>query len=111
MLALSATYALLPKQKAPGVILTLSNVSAVTMHSATVRVTGNAYAIGDLAPGASKSITVHPRSDSDIELVFDRTRRLKIDCYLVRGDRGKIAAVVTPERVAAVKDETIHSSY
>jgi hypothetical protein len=110
VLALSATCAL-SKAQGPGVTLTLSNVSAVTMQSVTVRVTGRSYAIGDLAPGTSKSIAVHPTADSHIELVFDRTRRLKIDCYLERGYRGKIAAAVTPERVVAVKDETILSIY
>lgn len=110
VLALIATYAL-SRGHGPGVTLTLSNVSAVTMQSVTVRVTGRSYAIGDLVPGASKSIAVHPSADSHIELVFDRTRRLKIDGYLERGYRGKIAAAVTPERVVAVKDETILSIY
>jgi hypothetical protein len=110
VLALGATCAL-SKGQGPGVTLMLSNVSAVPMQSVTVRVTGRSYAIGDLAPGASKSIAVHPTADSHIELVFDRTRRLKIDCYLERGYRGRIAAAITPERVVSVKDETILSIY
>lgn len=110
MLALLATCAL-SKEKGPGVTVTVSNVGTVTMHAIKVQLTGKSYAIGDLGPGASTSIAVHPVTDSHIVLVFDRTRSLTVDCYLEHGYTGKIAATVTAKRVVAVKAETRSSPF
>lgn len=110
MLATCATCALARKD-GPGVTLTVVNAGTVTMHAITANVTGNAYAIGDLRPGASRSIAVHAASDSHIVLAYNGSRRITIDCYMERDYRGKITATVTSERVVAVKDEIISSTY
>ena len=106
LLALIAACGL-GQENGPGVVMTVVNVGTVTMHAISVNVTGNAYPIGDLGPGASTSIAVHPAGDSHIVLAFDGARRLPIDCYLERGGRGKLTASVTPERVVAIHDKTI----
>lgn len=110
MLALFATCAL-AREYGPGVTVTVANAGTVTMHAVTVRLTGKSYAMGDLAPGARKSIAIHPTADSHIELAYDGSRRLTIDCYMEPGYRGKITTTVTSERVVAVKDEIIPSQY
>jgi hypothetical protein len=110
MLALFATCAL-ARETGPGVAVTVANAGTVTMRAVTVRLTGKSYAMGDLAPGASKSVAVHTAADSHIVLVYDGSRRLTIDCYMERGYSGKIAATVTSERVVAVKDDIISSTY
>jgi len=99
------------REEGAGVTVTVVNAGTVTMRAITVKVTGNAYAIGDLGPGASKSIAVHPASDSHIVLAYEGTHRLTIDCYMERGYRGKLTATLTSERVVAVKDEIIASTY
>jgi hypothetical protein len=106
LLALIAACGL-GQENEPGVVVTVVNVGTVTMHAITVNVTGHAYAIGNLGPGASTSIAVHPGSDSHIVLAFDGARHLPIDCYLERGGRGKLTVSVTSERVVAIHDKTI----
>lgn len=95
----------------PGVALTLTNVGPVAMQAVTVRVTGKAYAVGDLAPGASTALTIQPVSESDIHVDVAGAGRLQLDCYLEPAYKGKIAADVTRERVVSVKQDVVFSSY
>lgn len=72
-----------------------------------VHVTGNSYAIGDIEAGASKSVVLHPTSDSHVELAFADHPRLKVDCYLEYDYGGTLATEITVDKVVAVKDSTI----
>jgi hypothetical protein len=93
------------KASASGVAFTLTNVGTTTMESITVQVTGRSYPLGDLTPGASKTIRLKPTGESRIDLVFSGSRRLAIDCYFESGYKGEIAAEVTPQKVVSVKSD------
>ncbi len=81
----------------------LTNVSAQTMRSVTVHVSGKSYDIGDLMPGVPTSVEVRPEGDSHVELSFDGNRRLKIDCYTAADSGDIVTATVTPQTVITVE--------
>lgn len=80
------------------ITVTVVNHGSEALRSAAIHVTGKDYPIGDLAPGASKSIFVEPRHDSDVEMSFAPGRRLAIGCYLLPRFKGEVRAAVTAER-------------
>lgn len=89
-----------------GVTFIVKNVSKETIRSIVVHVTGESYAIGDIEAGASKSVVLHPTSDSHVELASAGHSRLIIDCYLEYGYGGTLAAEITADRVV-VRDATV----
>ena len=89
----------------PGVQVTIVNVGAKPLRSVVVHVTGNSYPVGDIEPGASKTVAVHAKGESSIELEHDGGKRLDVDCYFEKGYGGKITAEVTGEKVVSVKSD------
>lgn len=83
------------------------NVGAEPMRSVVVHVTGRSYPIGDLPPGASKSVRLSPTSESHIELSQAGHARLTVGGYFEKGYRGTITADVTTDRVVVVRDEVM----
>ncbi|WP_020654294.1 hypothetical protein [Massilia niastensis] len=90
-----------------GVTFVARNVGTEPMRSVVVHVTGRSYPIGDLAPGASKSVRVSPTSESNIELSQSGHARLTVGGYFEKGYRGTISADVTTESVVMVRDEVM----
>jgi hypothetical protein len=88
-----------------GVTFVAHNVGTEPMRSVVVHVTGKSYPIGDLAPGASKSVRVNPTSESHIELSQSGHARLTVGGYFEKGYQGTITADVTTESVVVVRDE------
>lgn len=87
--------------------VTIVNVGTTPLRSVTVHVTGNSYPIGDIAPGAGKTVRVAAKGESHVELQHDGSPdRLVVDCYFEPGYRGKITAEVTATQVIHVDNET-----
>jgi hypothetical protein len=80
----------------PGVKVTVRNSGVATLQDLQVHVTGQSYALGDLASGAVKQCTVHSNGESHVEISYrleDGTKiRHTVDCYLESGSRGTIHA-------------------
>jgi hypothetical protein len=89
-----------------GVTFIVKNVGTQSIQSAVVHVTGKSYLIGDIAPGASKSVVLNPTPESHVELTFSGHPRLTIDCYFEKGYGGTLATEVTVKKVVTVKDST-----
>lgn len=81
----------------------LTNVGTEPMHGLVIHVTGASYSVGELAPGARKTIPVSPSGESHIELEQSSGRRLVVDCYFESGYSGTISAEVSFARVVSVK--------
>ena len=109
-IVLGVAYASYPVAR-DGVTLHLTNAGADTMRQVVVHVTGRSYAVGDIAPGASAAIVLHPRGESDIELAQSGHPRLIIGCYLESGYKGSINATATTERIVAVDSKVIFAAY
>ncbi len=90
-----------------GVTFIAKNVGTESIRSVVVHVTGKSYLIGDIAPGASKSVVLNPTSESHVELTFAGHPRLTIDCYFEKGYGGTLATELTVEKVVTVKDSTV----
>lgn len=93
------------------ITFTATNVGAEPMRSVVVHITGRSYAIGDISPGASKSLQLHPAADSHIELAPTGHPRLVLDCYFSGGYSGSIAAEVKVDQVVAVKNATVFGQF
>ena len=93
-----------------GVLVTVRNSDARALRSLEVHVTGRSYNLGDLEPGASRSVRVNPRGESHVELRFrdhlGKTPAPVVDCYLEAGYSGTIAVDVDSERVRKVNCST-----
>ncbi|MQA37015.1 hypothetical protein [Rugamonas aquatica] len=107
LLLIVCAFVACSRSSSDGVTFIVKNVSTEPLRSMVVHVTGNSYAIGDIEAGASKSVVLHPTSDSHVELAFTDHPRLKVDCYLEYGYGGTLATEITVDRVVAVKDSTI----
>jgi hypothetical protein len=83
----------------------LTNAAPDPMRSVTVHVTGASYSIGDVAPGASRTVRVRPSGESHIELSYADGHRTVVDCYFEPGYGGKITAVVAADKVVSVNSE------
>lgn len=94
-----------------GVEFTLTNLGANALRSVTVQVTGRSYGLGDIPPGASKTVKLNPTSESHIELRLATGRNLTIDCYIEPQYRGRINATVTSTAVVAVTDDVRAASF
>jgi hypothetical protein len=75
-----------------------------------LHVTGAAYTLGDLGPGASGVATVSVSGESSLLIIFtkrDGTRaRLDAGGYLEPGYRGRIDVTVNNEEIEHVDDRT-----
>jgi hypothetical protein len=82
----------------PGVRVTLRNTGSAPMRSVVLYVTGQQYAMGDLAPGASMDVTVHPTTSSHLEIGFidadGNSKRLYPGGYFGAEDVGTISVSV-----------------
>src|SRR5699024_10044387 len=84
----------------------IKNMGEHTLHSVTVYVTGNSYAIGNIQPNASKSVQVSVAGGaSHIELTQINGPRLVLDVYFEPGYGGEIYAIVAPDSVLSVKQD------
>ena len=90
---------------------TVTNVGSDTMRAVVVHVTGASYAIGELAPGASRSVDVFAQGDSHVELTSGANPRLTVACYFGPGYSGRISSQVTATRVVAVQTDVRFSAY
>jgi hypothetical protein len=83
-----------------GVLVTVRNSQAEALETVSLRVTGNEYQLGDIAPGAATSARVHPTSDSHVVVVTKgvdaRPREVVIDTYLERGSGGTLEIELLP---------------
>jgi hypothetical protein len=82
---------------------TVKNVDGKPLRAVVVHVTGRSYPIGDLEPGAIKTVELSPTGESDIDLSSAGNPRLKVDCYFEPGYGGRISAEVTAIDVVAVQ--------
>jgi hypothetical protein len=89
-----------------GVTFVAKNVGTETIRSMVVHVTGRSYLIGDIEPGASRSVVLNPTSESHVELTLSDHPRLTIDCYFEQGYSGTIASEITVDKVVTVKNST-----
>ena len=94
-----------------GVAFHLQNAGAQPMRQVVVHVRGRSYAVGDIAAGASASVTLHPRGESHIELAQPGRPRLVVDCYMDSGYTGSIHASATTERIVAVDAKVLFAAY
>ena len=93
-----------------GVTLTIRNVGGEPMIGVVVHVTGNSYAIGDIASGESKVVKVKPHGESHVELEHQGHPRLVLDCYFETGYSGSITAEVTVLKVVSI-DNAVQIGY
>lgn len=100
-----------PFSREKSITFTATNIGTEAMRSVVVHITGKSYAIGDLAAGASKSVQLHPGTDSHIELALAEHPRLVVDCYFSGGYTGSIAAEVTVDKVVTVNNATVFGAY
>lgn len=94
-----------------GVAFHLQNAGAEHMRQVVVHVRGRSYAVGDIAAGASASVTLHPRGESHIELAQPGRPRLVVDCYMDSSYTGSIHASATTERIVAVDAKVLFAAY
>ena len=88
-----------------GARVVMRNSSTTPLHSVTVRVTGNSYAVGELPAFGSCSVKTYPTSESNIIIEHMDTsgenKELPVDCYFEPGHRSTIVVSVTAD--SAVK--------
>ena len=91
-----------------GVEAVIRNTGRARMRDIRVIVTGHSYAIGDLAPGQSRSVRVNPDGESHIVLTYTDAsgvgQRLTVDCYFESGYSGSITVEVAEGTIAKVDD-------
>ena len=76
------------------VTVTVVNRGAIPLHGVTVRVTGESYALGTLAPGERRETRVAPRGESNVEVDWGSPRGEAhhgvVDCYFESGYHGSV---------------------
>lgn len=82
--------------------VTIENKGIHPLKSATLYVSGNSYALGDIDPNKSKSVELEVTGESHIELAQAGGKRLIIEVYIEPGYGGSVQAIVTPETVLSV---------
>jgi len=86
-----------------GVLVTVRNSDARALRSVSVHVTGRAYVLGDLEPGATRSVRVNPTGESSVEIRFrddsGKTKSLDAGGYIEAGYAGSMEVDVDFERV------------
>lgn len=85
--------------------VTIENKGSNSLRMVTLIVTGNNYEMGDINPGASKSVLVSVTGESYVELSQSNGNQLILDVYLEPGYGGEIYATVTPDSVLSVKHD------
>ena len=74
-------YFLLPR----GVIVIVNNVGHVPLQAVWIHVTGRSYTVGDIPPGKSRSVRVHPTNEGHVEVSFrtpdEPQKRMVAGCY------------------------------
>ncbi len=98
-----------------GVRVKVTNRGPDALRSVTVQVTGNAYELGPLAVGESRTVKVLPTSESSVNLQFvdasGSAHRAVVGGYLeAHGYRGRIAVELTDHRITKNED-AVHISY
>jgi hypothetical protein len=92
---------------APGVHVTVRNTGQEVMRHVRVHVTGQAYALGNLAPGDLQTATVSPTSEShvDVEYTDEKGKRIRLigGGYFEPTYRGQIDIEIRDGEVVAVK--------
>ena len=91
-----------------GVKVVIHNSDPNTLYDVSVRLTGKTYLLGDISPGEDKSIVVKPVSESHIEIEHGKShrRKMKIDCYIEPGYKGRIKIELDADKVLKVEDKT-----
>jgi hypothetical protein len=77
----------------PGVEATVTNKGTSPMKAVDIAVAGDRITIGDLLPGATRSVHVHPTSDSSILVIYQDNgdpRTVTVDCYMDSSSSGSI---------------------
>lgn len=96
----------------PGIDVTVRNAGEVTLRDVVVHVTGAAYGIGDLAPGASAKVTVTSKGESHLELeVTDAAgvrQRHSAGGYFLPGAHGAASVELFPDGVGKVVWDLYH---
>lgn len=111
IIAIIAGFAAYLDRPARSITFTATNVDTQALRSVVVHITGKAYAIGDIAAGASKSVALEPGADSHVELAFSGHPRLIVDTYFSGGYTGAIAAELTADRVVTVDNALVFGAY
>jgi hypothetical protein len=88
-----------------GVRVVVENVGAEPMRGVIVHVTGAAYPVGALAPGAKTTVVVNPKGESNVEIEQSSGPRLVVDCYFESGYTGMVTAKVSSAKVFSVNSE------
>jgi hypothetical protein len=92
-----------------GIRVTVQNSGSTPMRSAVLHVTGRSYPVGDIAPGNFAEATVHPQSESDLEIEFTdpegKQQRLTVDCYFEPGYRGEINVSIKDGRIEKSQEQ------
>jgi len=77
-----------------GLHVVIQNTGSQPLRSVVLHVTGASYSLGDILPGATAHATVHPASESHLEIDFtdptNKTERLDAGGYFEPGYRGTI---------------------
>jgi len=72
-----------------GVHVTIQNTGSQPLRSIVLHVTGASYRLGDIAPGDTAEITVHPTGESHLEIEFTapdgQTQRIDAGGYFESG--------------------------
>jgi hypothetical protein len=73
---------------------TIQNTGSQPLRSVVLSVTGASYNLGDIPPGATAHVTVHPTGESHLEIQFTdsdgQAHRLNAGGYFESGYRGTI---------------------
>jgi hypothetical protein len=96
------------RQHSRGVEIRLHSVANSPLRSVTVAVTGNSYALGDLAPGQTTSVWVAPTSESGVDVSFATAsggvKHAALSGYIEPGYSGWISADLTTNEAVNIED-------
>ena len=89
-------------------LLDISNKGSQTLYSVFILLKEHRYPLGDIKPGETKSIVLKPNRESHIEIEHDKKhrKRIKIDCYIEKGYKGKLKIELTSTKLLKAKDNT-----
>ena len=106
ILAVVVTSALAGCSRAP--IVTITNLSPVSLTNVVLSGSGFSEHINSIAPGAERRLTVHPRGESGVRVEFDAGSQ-HIDAgeqgYFEAGGGYRVAVTVQPDLKVSVSSD------
>lgn len=85
--------------------VTIENRGTKPLQSVVLKVTGNSYDLGDIAPSKSKAIGIEVTGESHLEIQQSSGKQFVVDVYIEPGYGGSIHVVVTRDTVISIKNK------